>query len=124
MTTIVTDITGIASIPVVAILIRSGFSRIGTASICEKVAVDRLAILLLGADQRQALLGFLLLPWQRPTSFATGALGLEVICTPVTLAVFECPVIRLIGIDPATVRFLIIRRVCISRPPVSLATLG
>ena len=91
MTTI---ITGIASILVVAILIRGGFSGTGTTSISEKIAVDRLAVLLPSADQRQTLLGFVLLPWQRLAGFAT---------TPITFAVFECSVIRLVGIGPARV---------------------
>ena len=109
MTTAVTGITNIANILVGAILIRSRFSGTGTTSISEKVTVDRLAVLLLRANQRQALLGFVLLPWQRPTGFATSILGLEVTCTLVTLAVFGCPVIPLVRIASATVRSLTIR---------------
>ena len=102
--------TIITSILVIAFLVMSGFSGTRATSISEKVTVDRLPVLLLGADQRQTLLGFVLLPWQRPTGFATSVLGLEVsTSTLVTPAVFECPVIRLVGIDPAAVRFLTIR---------------
>ena len=101
--------TIITSILVIAFLAMSGFSGTRATSISEKVTVDRLPVLLLGADQRQTLLGFVLLPWQRPTGFATSILGLEVTCTLVTLAVFGCPVIRLVRIASATVRSLTIR---------------
>ena len=89
MTTI---FTGIASILVVGILIRSGFSGTGTTSISEKITVDRLAVLLPSADQRQTLLGFVFLPWQRLAGFATGVLGLGIPSTAIAFAGFECPV--------------------------------
>ena len=88
MTTI---FTGIASILVVAILIRGGFNGTGTTSISEKVTVDWLA-LLLSADQGQTLLGFAFLPWQRLADFATGVLGLGIPSTVIAFAGFECPV--------------------------------
>ena len=86
-----TIFTGIASILVVAILIRGGFSGTGTTSISEKVTVDWLA-LLLSADQGQTLLGFVFLPWQRLAGFATGVLGLGIPSTAIAFAGFECPV--------------------------------
>ena len=91
MTTI---ITGIASILVIAILIGGRFSGTGTTSISEKIAIDRLAILLPSADQGQTLLGFAFLPWQRLAGFAT---------TPVTFAILEYSIIRLVGIGSARV---------------------
>ena len=71
-------------------------------SISEKVAVGRLAVLLLRTDQRQILLGFVLLRWQRSADFGTRALGLGVLSRPVNPTIFEFPAIRLSGMSTVT----------------------
>ena len=115
--------TIITSILAIAFLIRSGFSGTRATSISEKVTVDRLPVLLLGADQRQTLLGFVLLPRQGSAVFVTRVLSLEVPFTPATLAAFEFFVIRLVSIGSARVSYLTICRASTCRSLVSLATL-